>query len=565
MQRKLTPLDYFIIVNKNSDGDTKSLDESRSIKYYLQKMVRYMLTLLLLFFAVNFPRLMANMLLFYCEQVYQTYKIYIVDDTEYFVIGMFLFYCYFFVCLNYVTIIDNTSIMSSSTDNWKTQIKYYVTSSSFILCFIFYILFHTIIICLSEMDTFLADTYLLSNKNNISKHICDNYLRCEKFCLFYLILYVYIPGISPIIQILTLLIYNNICLYYQKRSGINNNDSLYELNTSVLFGARRSTSMNSTQSAQYDEFESENNDHDYYLNKYYLQNKKYCYYLFFLIPWSLFMIFLYIMINIQYDILINKTYWQYWYFILFITITICKFFFKKIVKHIDIIRIKQLKKYGDCSKNNDNEYKIYKYNYDYNVLNISFEWFVEILLTLIYWSLYRNYIILELVNLPSNLFILSIITNLISEFIQTSVKLTNTYYNIKLKLKSKLFYKWNCNSLTMINNDELEISTYIQWRRKQLIDIFIRFCVLSVTGIWYLLWLTLGYKVYYGVTKQQLMKALLYSFIQFIVDFLYFTIAGYIQLTINDFKVIFDTYCHHKYGFLMSFFVCVSFCVILIH
>ena len=225
------------------------------------------------------------------------------------------------------------------------------------------------------------------------------------------------------------------------------------------------------------------------------------------------------------DTSILTEYWEYCYLIwLFFTSTI-KWILQKIGRKIDITIIRaKVKRIRIKYKNN---YKKLRDQQLSNIALFSMEWQTEILLSIIYWQIYRQYVTYYLTELRLTEFIFTITVHLFSEFCQTSFRLTRHYFDKTSEIQDNLieYDHCCCGIFGWIRNKLYDDSTYKQWVTRAYIDIVLRFLVSIVTAIYVTIFLILSWKKGFHFSQSQFNTALIYTIVSLFVELIGFGIV----------------------------------------
>ena len=240
-------------------------------------------------------------------------------------------------------------------------------------------------------------------------------------------------------------------------------------------------------------------------------NNKSKYRIVFVIFWLIWMIFSIIFhlltsINPQ---TVNLDY--YFYFLLSMT-AIFKLILKKLARFIDIIR-----------KNN---YHLHLSNNKYAfVYFISFEILVEIVISILYFNVFYYFFIFELSIVKEyTQFVNITVLHVCSEIIQSLIRFSRSYFDVTSKLLNLMI---GCNdNLKMLNiiialfKDD---SSFFEWQTRHSIDMSMRVISTMIGFTNVLLYVfAIGYKIYGFKDKAQFHRGIIYFFISFTIDMVYF-------------------------------------------
>ena len=142
-----------------------------------------------------------------------------------------------------------------------------------------------------------------------------------------------------------------------------------------------------------------------------------------------------------------------------------------------------------------------------------------------------------------------IATHVVSELVQTSLKMTQTYFDETRIIQSKLK---NCVQNSIFAKYQYlfyDDSTFMQWYYRNSIDVSIRFSVSAVSALWQIMDILLLGDAMYQFTNKQINIALIYTTFAFLVEFVCF-IGAFIQS-----KSIVKFYCDVWKLYLKEFIV----------
>ena len=173
------------------------------------------------------------------------------------------------------------------------------------------------------------------------------------------------------------------------------------------------------------------------------------------------------------------------------------------------------------------------YNYNYNCKLFCMEWITELLLSLTYWFMYRACYLSYMMSLNQRgLLVTLILIHLMSESVETSLRLSKTYFDITDKIIQMIstYDNWSI----CIFNKRLykkflfDDSNYSQWTKRYSIDITIRFCVSIITGVYELIVICIAgkYQTVYDLnTSDKMKKAIEATLISLFGEIMYYGVA----------------------------------------
>lgn len=147
------------------------------------------------------------------------------------------------------------------------------------------------------------------------------------------------------------------------------------------------------------------------INNYFGKTKLLCHLLlyWFIVAIYVWLLFFYSCITI--DIIVAN--WNTLYHCFLFVCVLTKYTLKRIGQRIDIKRI-----------------RLKRYHINMNQSIFSYEWITEIFMSLIYWMVYRWKFVSVLQNLSLSDFIITMTTHMISEILQTSLKISYFYHSV---------------------------------------------------------------------------------------------------------------------------------------
>ena len=256
---------------------------------------------------------------------------------------------------------------------------------------------------------------------------------------------------------------------------------------------------------------------------------------------------------------------------------------------------------------------------------MSYEWIVEIFVSIAYGKLFRFNVILYLtkfVDLTSNdveWYIIVLIAHFLQEFFATTFMLSNFYFERICHFENKYVQssqytrisKYNArqhrysnrqsgfgqknnrndNNKNMNNNnnnnDESDAgwcewimestyntlyddSTYLQWTMRMSIDIMIRFISSIIVSVLFLIWFIVLWRKEYSFgnnfTSDQMTKAYLYQAILFVLEFIYFLLVismHYRKHHVKLYSWYLLAFEKNKRHFLYAWIMCILFVFVL--
>lgn len=165
----------------------------------------------------------------------------------------------------------------------------------------------------------------------------------------------------------------------------------------------------------------------------------------------------------------------------------------------------------------------------------SMEWFTELIMSMLYWIIYRNNVVCYASFLSIQHISDTSIFHIVSEMIETSIKLFEWYFNISSNIQRCI--PWFRNSLLF------DDCSYDQWYVRCSIDIMIRFTVELVNGLWVIYFLAILGKENYGETEGQVIKGMKYIAIPLGFDIIYFIIQSIISIKRYNHNIIVHCRC----------------------
>ena len=242
--------------------------------------------------------------------------------------------------------------------------------------------------------------------------------------------------------------------------------------------------------------------------------------------WTLFSIccmFLYLFFAVSKTYLTeNPRRFDYLFWYLSFICFIFKLMLKRIARRIDIIRIIS------------NEYK--------NAIiktKISFELFVEFLMSILYWFYFRNQIVVQLSNVLISQYFLTVIFHLLSELRHSTIRFSKLYYTLIPYLGDKygLRNNWFCSIVfcTVCYKGRSYTSNLYQWQMRQSLDVSIRFCASLITAIISTFDFVAFGRKEFDLTHDEWKTALILSCIAILMDMLYFGKLFMIHLKFGNF------------------------------
>lgn len=258
--------------------------------------------------------------------------------------------------------------------------------------------------------------------------------------------------------------------------------------------------------------------------------------------------------SIQSHIFANN--WEYWYYIFLSFMIVVKYVFKKIARNIDTLYVKIY----FINHTHDHDIDDPNYHHDNQMYFLSFEWLNELYFSMVYWRVYRVYVCNYLPSL--SVFITSIFFHLLSDIIESCVKISTIYYTITkdviiLRIRKSLYlndhnndHNNNPNYDNIDHDVQISVikmfirnivgewwlyddSTVIEWQTRCSIDIVTRLFVAVLASIAQACQLfavgRAGYESLFDTNKEdnrkaqeQNDKAQLYNVISLIIEVVYF-------------------------------------------
>ena len=293
-------------------------------------------------------------------------------------------------------------------------------------------------------------------------------------------------------------------------------------------------------------------------------------YLLFWIIFGLFVLFVFFAEMVQVHVL--KHHWESWYYSWLLVTSITKWILKKIGRKIDSSHILL------CQ--DINSLKITKLVQMHSSLTaaaaagvragrgtprmtldisnlkekhgFSLEWLTELLMSMLYWQVYRQNVAYFLPLLNFKFFVFTTILHLLSEFCQTTIDLSKWYFNTSDKIIGNLQEMFNLD----YNFDD---STYLQWTQRHSIDIVIRFQVSIASAIWEFIAILWFHKKYFPYHGNDLIKSYYYLAIGFGIEFVYFVLVFVINYRLNGISIVQNysrVWLLHKKWFVVAW-ICV--------
>ena len=530
-------------------------------------------------------RMIADMLYFTYTSVYTNWKIWFIDGAFYHMIGVFIFYSYLLVYLSGV---------------YHTQLNRCETRIYKIICISIYIILNgTLYVWIDLLDLQTANLFRILGIKKSTAAWIDSYL----FDVTHVILYVFMPGVMPIIHISMMICYECIqtVALRKKLNNLKSGDRL-SLAVSLLTarqplleqspqplemsqmthvqsidagplasaanndGYRVSNDNNNKNSNNHNNNASDRDSWNYFEVNYEIHSLYVgilFYYLLFVVVWTIYIIVFALLINTIFTQI--ASYWLYWFYCWMLSTSTAKFLLKHLAKRIDRKRILILE------IKNQNKVNINTKKAGYKVLHvhllISLEWFVEIFFNLIYFCTYRNFLIVHLIgHLAFADLTKGLAVHFATEFYQTGIKLSREYFIYTKYFQDKLAeksqnvqqkqMKFVLECLVSAFNDD---SNLLQWQNRLSIDMMIRLSAASSSLIWFILWLIVGWKAYYNVKVEQLPSIVIYVIISFLIDFVYFVVVMVLHEKyshINLMQAFVDVSKRYKQGFAIAWIAC---------
>lgn len=262
--------------------------------------------------------------------------------------------------------------------------------------------------------------------------------------------------------------------------------------------------------------------------------------------------------SVQKDVYSND--WEKWYYTLLILMVFSKYIFKKVARLIDFIYVKMIKKTNTGYVYDDDGFDIQD-STDPIHFFLSFEWLNEMYFSVVYWRMYRFFVCFYAPSL--SVFIFSIFLHLLSEIMESSVKISRLYYNKSSQIMDNtvgvLFKKSNVNCKFFQSGWVYDDSTFAQWQIRCSIDIVTRMFVSVISSLLQAVYAAIVGRKYYGNSVD---TAQWYNLISLIIEMTYFAIAMTICYKSNEFNMIkpFQTvYQMHKkqmlVGWILAFYL----------
>ena len=235
----------------------------------------------------------------------------------------------------------------------------------------------------------------------------------------------------------------------------------------------------------------------------------------FVITWTIFGWVIYFLSNITQILFNNIT--QYYFACLLILTTILKILLKKIARKIDIIRINS---YSNYSYNNNNGKSQF-------LEKISFEMFLEYIVSLWYYYVYYANFVAECALANLNTFLFKVLLlHMFAEICQSLIRFSKQYYDITLKLYNQ-FNNYDSMKNSWLLNLLKDKSSFDEWRTRQSIDMSLRYFAVTM-AIFVIGASNVADVIIAAIEQTQVIKdahdfeTLLYVLISILVDQVYF-------------------------------------------
>ena len=263
-----------------------------------------------------------------------------------------------------------------------------------------------------------------------------------------------------------------------------------------------------------------------------------------------------------------KHYWEQWYVGWLCLTSFVKLLLKMISRQIDRYRIKirllchclcsyQSQVVSIANSKNIAAATSKPYAYDKNRLTqeleiFSMEWFTELIMSMLYWIIYRNNVVYYAAILSTKRMMITWMFHIASEMFETSFKLLKLYFNC-----SEYISRQYMNNVLSSDDDSVffDDSNYDQWYVRCSIDIMIRFTVELVNGLWVIYFLIILGEKDYNETRAHVIKGMKYIGYPTASDVVYFIIQIWISKKFYNHNIIVYYRCvwqKHRNWFLMT-------------
>ena len=433
---------------------------------------RHVAYIMIVFVLVGLSVLSIDLLGVYIGSKYATkykkYKLFLLNDFFYLILGFWFSFGYLMCKLIHIQINQN---------------------AHYLLCFVIYIILNGFL-CIWIRVNYDSNNYNLTNLFGLD---CRKLFECDYFTIWHMYFQIFMFFL-PVIHCALLLIIMHV-------SRVN------PQNSSKYFPSPIASRTNHKMNIHHE-------------NSNYLMLK--CQrrlILYLILYWIIFVIFSIVVLfagNVKMERFSDGTYWQQWFVQWLFVTSITKFVLKRISRSIDTERIKYQLLSTNPSVNYADSYNTYHLKFDqqsamlgnhvtctYTFNLFSMEWISEVFLSLVYWFMYRACYVSHIMHLNKWNLIFLLVLHLISESIETNIRLSKTYFDLTRKFLNCINVKHKlCHLISVFyNNCMFDDSNYSQWTKRYSIDITIRFIVAIITGICQLLLVILAGKYIYIETQ----------------------------------------------------------------
>lgn len=520
--------------------------------HFLTKNILFATVIMVVCSSVRF----IQPLLFYQNNLFYESHLYIITQI----------YTFFEYVATYTIAFTLISIMFTFYRiNTNKQNKFH-----FVFCLIFYGIVNGVFLMLWVN----YDFYYSQNKHSVSyslhqsandyifsKKLCHSIdsmphvhsFSCTNFTLSLIYVNIVYCALMPLTHFITITMYES-SLYLMKsktrarlsrHSTINTTDtdvSNVVMNIDVDYGYNRLNSYNQANKLESSQFKMQR-----------ARIKLSLLYVVFFVEWTILVSGLYFLQNMVLD-------FEIWYYCFLVSTSSMKYIMKKIARKIDQKRVMLDLLNININYNNDLD------QFHDDLLIFSFEWFVELLVSVIYWFIYYFWIYgsastqdLNNLNHFFRFLVFTVMLHLFSEIFQTTLKISKLYFNL-----TNTFIQ-SAKNIPLVNlfvrNSNNISCNYLQWTVRNSIDIMIRFLASLVSGVFMLIYVaTRGKHITYALedTYEEYMLRLC---IAFAADVLYFGLTLLINSKLHDNQCMIDIYCNifskHFRMWIISWICCV--------
>ena len=260
-----------------------------------------------------------------------------------------------------------------------------------------------------------------------------------------------------------------------------------------------------------------------------LQLKLNYYFIWYFVIYFCFNYVMYILFKVKRSVISQK--WEYWYNIFLIINVIGKWSMKRVARKIDNTRIRLFNMYqkeSDDNYDNPNQMKnaTAETVMDDDDASLSLEWLTEILMSFYYFLNYRYFLAYFLPNIGVWSLLFTLTIHLISEAIETTLKISQFYYNLRGKMQTvEKFDDICCGFGLYMRMKAYDDCLYSQWTIRHSIDIMARAIIGIISVILELVWFIPFGQTIYNLSSEKYSNAITYNLIALFMELIYFAIA----------------------------------------